>query len=271
MAIVYRHITKDNGVVFYIGISNKESRAFDKRSRNKHWKAVVKKHGLNVEITHKDILWEEACVIEKYLISFYGRKDYNNGTLVNMTDGGEGTINKSIESINQQLNTAKSNGTYKQMCDRMIYYGSMINKSGINSNVRKEAYAYDISGKYIGHFITYTTLAAKINSSVSCISKRINTGRQIKGYFVYNEFKGETLSKNNYTISNLSERGRNNVSKNSIHLYNKEENSVIHFGTYKEASFFVGKNRAYISNLISKNKFSFDNYKIILNWPLNTA
>jgi hypothetical protein len=98
MAIVYQHKRKDTQEVFYIGIGKSEKRAYDKNRRYKPWKDFVKNHEYYVEITHKDIIWEEACSIEKYLIAFYGRRDLGQGSLVNMTDGGEGTKNLSQES-----------------------------------------------------------------------------------------------------------------------------------------------------------------------------
>jgi hypothetical protein len=98
MAIVYQHRRMDTNEVFYIGIGNKIKRAYSKDNRNNHWHNVVNKVGYSVEITHKDIIWEEACSIEKYLISFYGRRDLGLGNLVNMTDGGDGSSNISKES-----------------------------------------------------------------------------------------------------------------------------------------------------------------------------
>lgn len=91
MAIVYRHIRRDSDEVFYVGISKHKSRAFSKHSRTKHWEYIVRKCGYRVEITHEDVCWEEACSIEKYLISFYGKK-MNGGSLVNITDGGDSVI-----------------------------------------------------------------------------------------------------------------------------------------------------------------------------------
>jgi len=103
MAIVYQHVRKDNGQVFYIGIGKKENRSKEKFGRSKHWHSVVKKYGYKIQITHKDICWEEACKIEQYLISFYGRKDLKKGELVNKTDGGEGAINLIVsEEIRQR-------------------------------------------------------------------------------------------------------------------------------------------------------------------------
>jgi hypothetical protein len=98
MAVVYQHRRKDTGEVFYVGIGKSEKRAYDKARRYKPWKDFVKNHEYYVEITHKDIILEEAASIEKYLIAFYGRRDLGQGSLVNMTDGGEGTKNLSQES-----------------------------------------------------------------------------------------------------------------------------------------------------------------------------
>jgi hypothetical protein len=98
MAVVYQHRRKDNNMVFYVGIGKSEKRAYDKIRRYKPWKDYVKNHDYYVEITHKDICWEEACSIECYLISFYGRRDLGTGCLVNMTDGGDGLKNLSDES-----------------------------------------------------------------------------------------------------------------------------------------------------------------------------
>lgn len=93
MAIVYIHrrldIEDDFKNVFYVGIGKSENRAFSKSSRTKRWHNIVKKNGYVVEITHTNLIKEEACVIEKYLIDFYGRADLLLGNLCNLTIGGE--------------------------------------------------------------------------------------------------------------------------------------------------------------------------------------
>jgi len=93
MPIVYQHIRKDNNNVFYIGIGKSIKRAKERYGRNVHWKSIVNKHGYTVSITHENICWDEAKSIEKYLISFYGRKDLGLGVLSNKTDGGDGVLN----------------------------------------------------------------------------------------------------------------------------------------------------------------------------------
>lgn len=92
MAIVYNHIRLDNNEIFYVGIGTDIKRAYIKHNRSNLWNKIIKKYGYYVKITHKDIIWEEACAIEKYLISFYGRLNLGLGNLCNLTDGGDGIL-----------------------------------------------------------------------------------------------------------------------------------------------------------------------------------
>lgn len=96
MAIVYRHIRLDKNEPFYIGIGLDEKRAFEKRKskRSIFWSNIVSKTDYRVEILFYDLTWSEACEKEKEFIALYGRKDLGNGTLVNMTDGGQGVENR---------------------------------------------------------------------------------------------------------------------------------------------------------------------------------
>lgn len=91
MAYVYAHRRNDTGTIFYVGIGKDKYRITSKSKRNPLWLNIVNKHGYTVEITHKNLVWEEACSIEKYLILFYGRVNNSTGILSNMTDGGEGS------------------------------------------------------------------------------------------------------------------------------------------------------------------------------------
>ena len=93
MIYIYKHIRLDNNDVFYVGIGSKK-RTTSKRSRNPFWKNIVNKHGFKVEIIEEVDSWEEACEKEQFWIKYYGRKNINEGNLVNMTDGGEGTFGR---------------------------------------------------------------------------------------------------------------------------------------------------------------------------------
>jgi hypothetical protein len=96
MAFVYLHKRADNNQVFYVGISKNKSRAYEVKSyrRNVFWNNIYKKCGLKVELSHTNVCWEEACVIEKYLINFY--RSFNDNTLCNVTDGGEGVLGLNV-------------------------------------------------------------------------------------------------------------------------------------------------------------------------------
>jgi len=94
MAYLYRHIRSDKNEPFYIGIGSDETynRAYSKHNRSKLWNKVVSKTSYDVEILLYDLSWEDACKKEIEFIKLYGRKDTNTGCLVNLTNGGEGTL-----------------------------------------------------------------------------------------------------------------------------------------------------------------------------------
>jgi hypothetical protein len=99
MITVYLHRRNDTNEIFYVGIGKDEKRAYDAKNRkNKYWLNIVNKHGYSVEIIDYCETWEQACEMEKKLIKQYGRKDLNEGSLVNMTDGGDGQFNPSPET-----------------------------------------------------------------------------------------------------------------------------------------------------------------------------
>lgn len=97
MAYVYIHKKQTDGTVFYVGIGG-GSYAFRSRyrcyrtdGRSKFWKRTAQKYGLEVEIIVNDISWEDACQIEISLIEKY-KKIKDGGTLVNITNGGDGQL-----------------------------------------------------------------------------------------------------------------------------------------------------------------------------------
>jgi hypothetical protein len=91
MAIVYRHRRLDTNEVFYVGIGKHRYRARSTHNRNKWWRSITNKVNYNVEIVWEGDCYEEAKELECLLIKEYGRKDMKCGTLVNLTDGGEGS------------------------------------------------------------------------------------------------------------------------------------------------------------------------------------
>lgn len=96
MGYVYRHVRLDKNEVFYIGIGLKEDdykRAYSRGGRrNQHWRSIIKSTPYRIDIMFED---DDVDVIkdkEKELIKLYGRRDLGLGTLVNFTDGGDGSV-----------------------------------------------------------------------------------------------------------------------------------------------------------------------------------
>lgn len=89
---IYKHIREDKDEVFYIGIGSTKfyRRAYSKDNRNDYWKNITKVSKYKIEIIFDNLSTEDANNKEIELIKFYGRKDLNEGTLVNQTNGGKG-------------------------------------------------------------------------------------------------------------------------------------------------------------------------------------
>jgi hypothetical protein len=108
MIKVYQHRRKDTNQVFYIGIAKLEKRPYSKNGRNSFWKKIVNKVGFEVDILYDNLNWKKACQKEKELIKKYGRRDLGLGSLVNMTDGGDGNNNIIFsESTRKKMSLAK--------------------------------------------------------------------------------------------------------------------------------------------------------------------
>lgn len=115
---VYLHKNPTTGEVFYVGIG-RECRANNFRGRNKFWNNYVKKYGVDVEIIYKGLGVREANELEIELIRKYGRRDKNKGTLVNLSDGGEGIkTNANYEDTHKCycLKTQKIYSSINQFC-----------------------------------------------------------------------------------------------------------------------------------------------------------
>lgn len=143
MFYVYLH-KKLNGEVFYVG-KGKGSRAYSSYNRNRHWKSVVAKYGLVVEIVLDGLQEWYAFELEKDLIAYYGLNS-EGGTLTNVTYGGGGNggykfNEKDKESISKgtsgNKNGRSDKNTYQflRLIDQEIFIGTrqdFIEKYNIN-------------------------------------------------------------------------------------------------------------------------------------------
>jgi hypothetical protein len=108
MAYVYRHIRLDKNEPFYIGIGSdsdgKYKRAKSKDGRNNHWHNIIACTDYKVQILFDDLTWEDAIKKEIELVALYGRRDLGLGTLVNLTNGGDGSVGcKPNEDTKQKI------------------------------------------------------------------------------------------------------------------------------------------------------------------------
>jgi hypothetical protein len=167
--VVYIHRRNDTGEVFYVGIGN-EKRPYKKERRTKHWKSIVNKHGYTIEILKTDLTWEEACEEEINLIKLYGRKDLGLGTLVNMTDGGEGCNGfKHSEETKKKISREGSIHTEKT---KEIMSINRKGQKNINSKLTKEDILW-IRNNHIpkSRIFGSKALSKKFNVSYTCIQK----------------------------------------------------------------------------------------------------
>jgi len=139
---VYAHARKDTGEVFYIGKGTirerKKSvdyeRAFCFKRRSDWWGRVAAKHGVKVEIIAMLKSDEDACLLEIELIEEYGREK-SGGSLVNLTDGGEGTVGAFISNELRVKRSINAQGKRsKAWCESI----KLARKNGGNGGVVKQ-------------------------------------------------------------------------------------------------------------------------------------
>ena len=122
-AYVYTHTRLDTNEVFYVGIGTQDNykRASRSHNRTNYWNNIVKKCGWKVDIVFDNLSWEDACKKEIELIKKYGRIDLGTGTLVNLTDGGDGSLGFK-HSEKTKLKMSKTRKGRKQVSALRTFY-----------------------------------------------------------------------------------------------------------------------------------------------------
>jgi hypothetical protein len=131
---VYKHVRKDDGVIFYIG-KGKGKRAWGIENRNPHWQHTVEKHGYDIVMIAENIDEKQSLDLEVKLIAFYGRNDKGNGTLTNMTDGGDGVSGYVYNDEQREARSIRTTGIGNHM------YGKSL------MDVWSKKYGIDIANK----------------------------------------------------------------------------------------------------------------------------
>ncbi len=168
MAYIYRHIRLDKNEPFYIGISNSGcdyKRAYSVKDRNEIWRRIVSKSDYKVDIILDNLDIFDAKEKEKEFILLYGRIDIKNGTLANMTDGGDGILNINENSLLRKKLSKAAIG--KKMSDEA--------KEKMSKHQKVPILQYTLSGHLVKEWesITSTSVKFKSNSNiVRCLKGR---------------------------------------------------------------------------------------------------
>jgi len=116
---IYIHTTIATDKVFYVG-KGKNSR-FKGGNRGVFWKRVAMKYGVIIKIVADNLTLDEANEMEMNLIKFYGRRDKNEGYLVNLTDGGDGGIGYIPSLKTRENQSVLTKGLNNPNSDKNIY------------------------------------------------------------------------------------------------------------------------------------------------------
>lgn len=106
---LYVHKRLDNDEIFYIGIATLDRgkyyyRATCTKKRNQFWKNVAAKTKYIVFIISESDDKRVICDQEKNYIKIFGKRCSKEGTLCNLTDGGEGMFGHKIEWTQEMRN-----------------------------------------------------------------------------------------------------------------------------------------------------------------------
>jgi hypothetical protein len=273
---IYRHVTKDTNIVFYIGRGTKTkedlkhnsySRAFSK-NRNTFWKNVANKHGYNVDILIESNSFSFVCQKEIEFVALYGRRDLEKGTLVNLSDGGEsgglGRIYKptqeSIEKMRQKLIGRKmpvgfGESVSKRMKGNKFRVGKPNSPETNRANAilhRVPIYLYDLKGKFVRQFNSVKFASEYFNvDEATIIQCAKGKQHQSHGY----QFKydlSDSYKKLNYKV-------RRNIKIEHINLLT---NKITIYESIKKASQKLNINESKIRhNLYGESKIVEDYHK----------
>jgi hypothetical protein len=226
MAVVYQHIRLDSSEIFYVGIGSQKRRAYSRYKRSRFWYSIVNKVGYKVELLYEDVEWEKACEIEQQLIRQYGRRDLGLGSLINMTDGGDGRFGskaseetkiKMSESHIGKASRPKGYKAAEEVKEKIKIYNKIYgshNQGKIRSEETKEKIRKSLLGRpgtWIGRKHTKESLE-KMKESHGKGKKNKNYGRK----------------NSEETIKKMSESAKNKIKVICPHCKKEGQSSAMH-------------------------------------------
>lgn len=232
MAYLYRHVRLDTNEVFYVGIGSDKNynRAYRKTTRNQFWNKISAKTNYRVDIMLDDLTWEEARIKEIEFISMYGRRDLGFGTLVNMTDGGDGCVNRVFTE--KQLESSKRKKT-----EEWKLKISESNKRKIISNETRRKISESRIGKRMPDYVK-----KKISDKIKG-NNHPNFGKTLSD---------ETRKKISIKASSMSIEHKKKISDSRKRILLDLSSGIFYFGI-DEASFAINIKSSNLCKMLNGN------------------
>ena len=186
---LYRHIRLDKNEPFYIGIGTKKQnrnftkhsteydRAYKTRDRNRVWKGIVSRTAYEIEIIFETDDLELIKNKEVEFVALYGRKVLGEGSLANLSKGGDYIVGYKLSEEQCRNNTER-----QLKAGRGVKIINLDTKEIINS-ISRASILYKTHGKSIRHMIDGKALNSLNISSL----EDYNNG-------IYREFKNQTCT-----------------------------------------------------------------------------
>jgi len=242
---LYRHIRLDTNQPFYIGVGIKKEhfsshkteyrRAFEyKYNRTKYWKNIISSTEYEVEILMESNDYKFILQKEAEFIKLYGRQDLGLGPLVNLNDGGGGSLGHKWTLEQKEIRSLLIKNQFKN--------GIRNNKS-----LYTEVHQYDLNGKYIKSFDYIHSAELELGVTKGAIGKAALGKQNTSNGFMWSLIKLDFLK---------TPKRRKNTK--AVLQYSKEGIFIKEWVDLYDIKKILGFKREPINNnLINKSKSSY--------------